>query len=190
MARGIGRQRGRVVVSCLLVPLLVGTGCSGSLDFGNGANNEFTDAAEALIEGDLADQIGLGPLDATCDGDDPAAGDTFECSATPDGQATIRFTATINAEGDTVGVASTNLLLADQVQQVEAFAAALIEEQTGTLIGAENFQCGETSIVVSDGEIIDCTVTDPADGTVYDAPVTVDDLAQLAITVSLGDPIS
>ncbi len=190
MARGSGRLRVRAVSSWpLAVTALVATGCSAVPGFDSSTGNEFTEAAESLIEGDLAAQIGLGSLDASCGGEDPGPGDNFECSATPEGLTAIRFTATINAEGDTVGVVSTNLLLADQVQQVETFAASLIEEQTGTLIGAESFQCGDGSVIVADGEALDCTVTDPADGTVYAAPVTIDNLAELSITVNLGDPI-
>ena len=165
------------------------SGCSGELGFGTTSDDGFLEAGEELIEGELADQIGLGLLDASCSGSDLAAGDTFTCSASADGVDPIEFVGTIDEDGDEVNIASANLLLAEQVEQVEAFAASLIEESTGQTIGAENFECADTSVVVSSGEILACRVTDPSDGTVYQAPVTVDDLESLSITVNVGDPI-
>ncbi len=171
-----------------LAGLLAGA-CSGSFSFGTSSDDGFLNAGKELIEGELADQIGLGPLEATCTGEDLEAGDTFSCTATPGGLSPIQFVGTINDEETGVNISSTNLMLAEQVEEVEAFAAALIEEQTSTPIGAENFECADTSLVITSGEVINCQVTDPADGTVYEAPVTIDDLADLSITVNVGDPI-
>ncbi len=170
------------------------TSCSGSIDingfgFGNSSDDAFRQAGEELIEGDLADQIGLGPLQAECDGTDLSAGDTFSCQATVGGLEPIEFAATINGEENGLNIVSTNLLLASQVEEVEAFAASLIEQRTSTSIGAENFECSNSSVVVAAGEVLECRVTDPADGMVYEAPVTVDNLIDLSVTVSVGDPI-
>lgn len=178
---------------CLLAAAFTLAGCSGSIDidgfFGNSTDDAFHQAGVDLIEGELADQIGLGPLEAECDGDDLSAGDTFECQATAGGLEPIQFTATINGEEDGVSLVSNNLLLANQVEQVEAFAASLIEQRTATSIGAENFECADSSLIVTSGEVLDCRVTDPADGKVYEAPVVIDDLVDLSVTVSVGDPI-
>lgn len=163
--------------------------CSGSFSFGGSSDDGFLTAGEELIEGDLAEQIGLGPLDATCTGEDLGSGDTFECTATPGQLTPILFTGTINPDEEGVFITSSNLLLAEQVEEVERFAAGLIENQTGQAIGAENFECADATVIISAGEILDCTVTDPTDGTVYAAPVTVDDLDDLSITVNVGDPV-
>ncbi|MGI9598592.1 MAG: hypothetical protein ACR2QK_20675 [Acidimicrobiales bacterium] len=183
------RLRNGPIITMLGGAILILAGCSGSFSFGTSPDDGFLSAGEELIEGELADQIGLGPLDATCSGQDLSAGDTFECSASAGGLSPIRFIGTINAAEDGVNITSSNLLLAEQIEEVEAFAAGLIEEQTSTPIGAENFECADSSLIISSGEVIDCLVTDPADGTVYEAPVTIDDLAELSITVNVGDPI-
>lgn len=192
-AMSTGDRHRRLSLSRIAIGLVAaasaGAGCSGSLGFGRSSENGFTTAGEELIEGELADGIGLGPLDADCSGRELSAGDTFECSATPNGQGTIRFIATINEQGDQVNISSTNLLLAEQVEEIESFAASLIEEQTGSPIGAENFECADRSLIISSGETIDCLVTDPSDGTVYGATVTVEDVAQPSVRVQLGDPI-
>lgn len=182
------RRLGGGLAFCLAAMLALAA-CSGSFSFGTSSDQGFIDAGEELIEGELAEQIDLGPLDATCSGEDLTAGDTFECTATPGDLNPIRFVGTINDDEDGVNISSTNLMLAAQVEEVEAFAASLIEQQTSTPIGAENFECANTSLIITDGEVMDCRVTDPADGTVYDAAVTIDSLADLSITVNVGDPI-
>jgi hypothetical protein len=164
-------------------------GCSTSFPFGTSPGDGYLAAGEELIEGELADQIGLGPLDATCSGQDLTAGDTFQCAATPGQLTPIRFTGTVNPDADGVFITSSNLLLAEQVEEVEAFAAGLIESQTDQVIGADDFECSDTSVIISPGEVLDCFVTVPRTGTVYDAPVTVDNLDELSITVSVGDPV-
>ncbi|MGH1487927.1 MAG: hypothetical protein ACRBK7_00800 [Acidimicrobiales bacterium] len=182
----------RLPTALFLLVTVLATGCSGTLEFGgfgNSSDDAFRLAGEELIEGELADQIGLGPLEAECTGSDLSAGDTFDCTAAPGGLDPIQFIATINGEEDGLNIVSTNLLLASQVDEVEAFAASLIENRTSTAIGAENFDCADSSLVISPGEVIECRVTDPADGVVYEAPVTIDDLADLSVTVSVGDPI-
>lgn len=186
------RHRRPAGVGFALWLLLAGSaagGCSGSLNFGGSSDNGFTTAGEELIEGELADGIGLGPLDASCSGEELSAGDTFECSAAAGGLGDIQFIGTINDQGDRVNITSTNLLLAEQVEEIEAFAASLIEEQTGSPIGADNFECADSSLIVASGETIECLVTDPSDGTVYGATVIVDDVTQPSIRVDLGDPI-
>lgn len=177
------------IAVAVLVASLFGTGCTDRLRFGNSNDDAYLQAGEELIEGDLAQHIGLGPLEATCEGRDLDPGDTFRCGAVPDRPSLIEFIATIDETGDKVDIASTNLLLADEVEQVEAFAASLIAQQTGRPFGPENFECADSSLVVRAGEVVDCLATDPGDGTVFHAPVTIDDLEELSVTVTVGDPI-
>ena len=174
----------------ILVFAALATGCSGSLDFFSSANDQaFLDAGEELIEGDLAEQIGLGPLDAACSGQNLGAGDTFSCSARPGQLTPIEFTGTVDEDESSVAITSDNLLLAAQIEEVEAFAAGLLQEQTSRAVQPEDFECGDTSVIITSGEVLSCTVTDPSDGTIYEAPVTIDNLQDLAITVNIGNPI-
>lgn len=174
----------------MLVAVSMLTSACSSLNFLSTASDEaFLTAGTDLIENELADQIGLGPLTATCTGQNLGAGDTFECSASPGQLTPIQFTGTINDDEETVVITSTNLLLAAQVQQVESFAAGLLSEQTTRTVNAEDFDCGDTSVIITSGEVLSCIVTDPSDGTMYDAPVTIENLEDLSITVNIGNPI-
>ena len=179
-----------VAASVILAVLAtITTACTDRLPFGNSRDGDYLMVGRELIQGELAERIGLGPLVATCEGRDLDPGDTFTCTAAPDGRAAIEFVGTINETGDGVDISSTNLLLAEQVEQVEAFAASLIEQETGRPFGPENFECADSSLIVGAGEVIECLVTDPVDGTVFHAPVTVDDLETLSVTVTVGDPV-
>ena len=164
-------------------------GCTDRLPFGNSGDDEYLEVGRTLIEGELAERIALGPLAATCDGRDLGPGDTFRCAAKADGRDPIEFIATIDGTGQEIDIATTNLLLADQVEQVETFAASLIEQSTGQPFGPENFECADSSLVVRVGDVIDCLATDPDEGTVFHAPVMIDDLENLSVTVTVGEPI-
>jgi hypothetical protein len=168
---------------------LAATGCNASFSLGADDDQGYRSAAEELIEQDLAERIGLGPLEASCTGDNLSPGDVFDCEATGPEQGPIRFEATVNDAGDGVDLHSTNILLADQVAEVEAFAASLIAAQTFTDIAADDFECADSTLVVASGDTVSCTLTDPADNTTYEAWVVVDDVEELSITVTVGDPI-
>lgn len=175
-------------VAALAALASVATACS-HLPIGTAEDQRFLDAGEELIEGELSDQIGLGPLEADCQGRSLGPGDTFSCTGVPAGKGVISFVATISQDGQGVDLATTNLLLADQVEQIETFAASLIAEDTSLPIGNEDFECADNSLVVSAGETIDCLITDPTDQTIHTVAVTVDDLSTLSITVDVGDPV-
>ncbi|MEM9650481.1 MAG: hypothetical protein AAGA65_00205 [Actinomycetota bacterium] len=180
---------GRIAMFVAVAATLMLSGCSGSISFGTSPDERYLDAGEELIEGDLADQIGLGPLTANCVGTDLEAGDTFDCTGTAGGLQPIRFVGTVDADEDGVNLSSTNLLLAEQVEQVEAFSASLIAEQTSVAILPEHFECADGSVIIENGGILECLLTDPTDGTVYAAPVTVEDLETMSVLVNVGDPI-
>ncbi len=190
--RVAGISRSLIALAALT---LVASGCGSSSSFGDmfsfGASDDepFLVAGEELIEGDLADRIGLGPLEATCTGEDLEAGDTFDCSAVGGSLPPILFTGTIDGDADEVMLATLNLLLVEQVNEVEAVATRLLETQTGQTIGVENFDCGDSTVIITVGEQLDCRVTVPPDNTVYEAPVTIDDLDDLSITVNVGSPV-
>lgn len=174
--------------------LVVGAGVlatSGEITvpFLTGDDHRYHLAGEDLIHDELVDQIGLGPLDASCGGRGLGPGDTFACTAEAVNHPPIEFTATISDDGDRVDMTSTNLLLADQVEQVEAFAASLIADDIDLPIEAGDFECADNSLVVGAGETIDCLATRPTDGTIFQVFVTVEDLQTLSITVDVGEAI-
>lgn len=165
------------------------TGCTDGLPFVSGDDATYLDAGQTLIEGDVANRIDLGPLDATCRGRGLGAGDAFACTAMATSQPPIEFVATISDDGEGVDLVTTNLLLAEQVEQIEVFAASLIAEDTGRPITADSFECADSSLVVAPGEAIDCLLSEPAEGTIYAVAVTVEDLEGLSIAVAVGDPV-
>lgn len=144
-------------------------------------------AAVDLIEGELADQAGIGPLEAQCEEiDDPEPGDSFTCTATTESGETIRFDA-IMEEDDIVDVESVNLVTIDGLDTIEALAVQVLEENVGATLGRENFDCGDRGLVVEPGGTIMCLLTDPVSGNLYDATVTVEVLDPIEILVEVGD---
>jgi hypothetical protein len=189
--RGSTSTAGRAaVVALAALVTVVATACGVDLPFGaDDDDRRYLTAGQELIEGELTDRIGLGPLEAACEGRGLGPGETFACTATSPGRPPIEFVATISDDGEGVDLASTNLLLAEQVEQVEDFAASLIAEETTLPIDGDDFECADASIVVGPGEVIDCLVTDPIDQTIHAVSVTVDDLDTLSVTVDVGDPV-
>lgn len=176
-------RRHRILGACLL--LAAGCSVDVSVSFGGA---DAAAAAEDLIEDDIADQAGIGPLEATCEEiDDPQPGDTFTCTATTGDGETIRFDAVME-EDDMVDVESVNLVTADGLDLIEGLAAQALEESVGATLGTENFDCGDKGLVVEPGGTIGCVLTDPATGTLYDATVTVKVLDPIEIFVEVGDP--
>lgn len=176
-------RRHRILGVCLL--LAAGCSVDVSVSFGGA---DAAAAAEDLIEEDIADQAGIGPLEATCEEiDAPQPGDTFTCTATTEDGETIRFDAVME-EDDMVDVESVNLVTADGLDLIEGLAVQALEESVGATLGAENFDCGDKGLVVEPGGTIGCVLTDPATGTLYDATVTVKVLDPIEIFVEVGDP--
>jgi hypothetical protein len=183
-----------VGLGVLVLVSMPAVGCGTRLDPRSPTDDRYGPAAERLIEGELAATIGLGPLDASCTGEDLGPGSVFSCRAEPSITAvgrpdTIEVEAVVSADGQTVDVRTLNVLLADQVEQVEATAAALAAQRTGLAVGPDDLNCADSAVVASVGDTVSCLLTDPADGSVYGADVTIDDLDSLTITVVVGDKI-
>jgi len=139
-----------------------------------------------LIEGDIADQAGIGPLEAACEEiDDPEPGDTFTCTAATGNGETIRFNAVIE-EDDTVDVESVYLVTSEGLTMIEGLAVQALEENVGQTLGIENFDCGDRGLVVEPGGTIACVLTDPVSGAPYEAEVTVQALDPIEIFVEVG----
>ncbi len=165
--------------------LLLATGCSVDVSVSFGGADAAADAI-ALIEGELADQAGIGRLDATCQEiDDPEPGDTFTCTATTEEGETIRFNAVVE-EDDMVDVESVNLVTSTGLTVIEGLAVQALEEKVGQTLGIENFDCGDRGLVVEPGGTIACVLTDPVGGAFYDATVTVKAMDPVEIFVEVG----
>lgn len=173
-------------VGIALVGLLLVAGCSVdvSVSFGGA---DAARVAIGLIEGEIADQAQMGPLDAECEAiDEPQPGDAFRCTANTSNGETIRFEALMQKD-DIVDVESVNLVTADGLAMIEALAVQTLEQNVGAPLGIENFECGDGGLVVEPGGRIVCVLTDPVSGAIYDATVTVEVLDPIKILVEVGD---
>lgn len=175
-------RRSAMVTICVI--LIAGCSVDVSVSFGGA---DAAAAAVDLIEGELADQAGIGTLEAQCEEiDDPEPGDTFTCTAQTESGEVIRFDA-IMKEGDIVDVESVNLVTVDGLDAIEALAVQVLEENVGATLGRENFDCGDRGLVVEPGGTIMCVLTDPVGGSLYDTTVTVETLDPIEIFVEVGD---
>lgn len=142
--------------------------------------------AKDLIEGKLADELGLGEITATCE--KPAnrdVGTTFTCSSPTDFGA-INWTATM-ADAKTVNVQSENLVTKDVLPQIETAAASSLTASLGTQITDQDIDCGANPVVLADDLSMVCALTDPGNGDVYDTTLTFTDLQQGAFDISIAD---
>lgn len=144
---------------------------------------DYEQSAEELIEGELADTVGLGAVEATCeqpDGGEAAAdGDTFTCTATTESGEVVNYVATAN--GDTVEVETTNVIVGANMGEVERITAESLTQQIGVELPAANVDCGEASVVVAGDTILTCALTDPETDDVYDV-----ELSNIDITAGDG----
>lgn len=158
-----------------------------------GCSSDPQGAATTLIEGELAEQIGLGPLRADCEvPENSEVGSTFTCTATTDDGDRIELMTTFEPD-DRIFVQTTNVLLADEVPRVEADAAASLGAETGVDLAPTAVQCPDGAVVLDAADQMRCRITDPTDGTIYEMIVTMRDFDPDAgfqyVFYELGDPI-
>lgn len=172
---GHRRRRSRALAA-VLATVAFAAGCSGELSFSIGGQS-VEDAAVELIEGELAEGIDLGPLDADCpEVSDPEVGTEFACTATtPDGQV-IQFEGLVDRE-DHIDVQTTNVIIADAIATFEAAGIDAIDRTEGTTLDVSAMDCGDASIVIPADGVVECTLTDPSSGELWDAVYTVTDLS-------------
>lgn len=135
---------------------------------------DATETAEAVIETEIAEQMGLGELTATCE--EPPnrdIGTTYDCTATTaDGQTVTllsRFT-----EEDRIFVLPSNVIVASEVPLLKEQAAALLGPEVGVEIDPASIECPDgDSIVLSEAGTIDCTILTP-DGVLFPLTVTLE----------------
>ena len=154
---------------------LVAAGCSGSVDFSIGGQSPER-AAEVLIEGELADQAGLGELDATCpDVADPDVGTEFVCTATTSDGQEIEFVTLIDRE-DHIDVNSTNVILGGRLPEFETAGAEALGRQFGVRLPPGTIDCGDAAIVLAGPLEFVCAFNDPDTADVYDITFELPDL--------------
>lgn len=138
----------------------------------NACGGSAADSGQVLIEEQLAEEIGLGDLDATCNEPEGLSeGETFTCTATTADGETIEFLGTMTSD-DAFEIVTTNLLLASDVETIREEGARVLSAEVGSTIVPEDIECAEGSIVLDDIGDFRCTITDTATGDVYELTVS------------------
>ncbi len=143
-------------IASTIVFLLVATACGGaSFEFSIGGAS-VDEAAEALIEGELAEQLGAA-LDADCPPvADPGVGTEFACTATTPSGDIIGFSGLVDEE-DHIDVSSTNVIRADRLDVWEVSGGEVVSE---LIDGPVDIDCGSEMIVLPASFEMTCTGTD------------------------------
>jgi len=160
--RYFGMHSARLGTFVTIAAALVFAACSGSA----------ADTGEVVIEEQLAEQIGLGDLDATCNEPDGLKeGETFTCTATTTDDQTIEFLGTMSSD-DEFEVVTSNLLIASDVEAIRAEGASVLSDEVGATIASDDIECAEGSIVLDDVGDFLCAITDTGTGDVFDLTVS------------------
>ena len=142
--------------------------------------------AVELIEGELADQLGITGMVATChEPPNRDVGTTFSCIAQSD-SGEIRWTAKME-EDDIVNVQSNNVLDADDISVLESSAIEALESSVGADLPDGITDCGEPPLVVADDNNVLCALTDPGTGEVYDMTLNITDFDTGAFDLNVAD---
>lgn len=139
------------------------------------------EAAVELIAGDLGELLDLGTLDATCT--EPAASEAGE---------TIEFDGIVESE-DEIFVVATNVLIAADLDVIEADAIQVLAENFEVEPSTLSVECPDGSVIVDDSTVT-CEITDSSDGGRCDLSVTLGDYVLEdgfdGWTYSLGDRLN
>ena len=123
--------------------------------------------AEALIETDLEEQIGLGELAAACDQpDELKEGETFECTAITQDGATIELVGELISD-DEFNVQTTNLLTADDVESILPVIAEAVGSEVGADVVTDDLTCPSGSIILDVEGDFNCEISDTVTGDLY-----------------------
>ena len=128
-------------------------------------------SAVELIEGELSDQIELGPLTGECDEPaESATGEEFSCTGTAEDGAVVNFTAVFESD-DEIFLYPTNLVVESSLFEVEA--AATLGPEFGIEIDPAQIECPEgVTVLDADGRMF-CTITDVDTGAVFPMTATL-----------------
>lgn len=168
--------------TCLLAGAvgLAVAACSGEVSVNMGSSVDPGDEAEQLIEGELADEAGLGPLTADCS-DAVEPGGSFECTGTTGDGQVVAFTA------DGAGaVDSTNLATPAGISLLAEEAGRVLAEQNAPGSPPPPIVCDDSrGLVLEVGAALDCEVTDPESGDVLAAVITITDPESLGFRIDV-----
>lgn len=161
--------RRAVCLSLVVGAAMSMAGCSGSFSIGGQPVHE---AAEELIAGDLADQLGLGELTPTCDEvEDPGVGTTFTCTATTSDGRVVEFDGVVDRE-DHINIESTNVVSGPVIEQ--ALYEALNNDNPAAGLSPDGVDCGGEKIILVNQQMT-CEVN-PAAGEAGTVTVTLTDV--------------
>lgn len=107
---------------------------------------DYQEAAVEVIEGDLADALGVELMGECDEPADDEEGTMFACTAVLPGDQVGEFTATVG--DDEVDVQSTNLLTPDDLVRLEAEAAEALTAQVGRTLPADALDCGDEIVAI------------------------------------------
>lgn len=139
----------------------------GSAVFVAACSGDAAESAEAVIEGELEEQIGLGELSAACNQPDGLAeGETFECTAITADGASIEIVGTMTSE-DEFNVQTTNLLTSDDVDQLVVLIADAVSNEVGAEVAPGDLTCPSGSVILDGNGDFTCEIVDTATGDVY-----------------------
>ncbi|MFQ5556621.1 MAG: DUF4333 domain-containing protein [Acidimicrobiales bacterium] len=162
-------------ISIILGLAAATTACGASVQLSIGGVDPDT-AAETLIETELSDQVGLGPLSAECDPiTDAEVGSEFDCTGTSaDGQV-VRFVAVIDRE-DHIDVNTINVFRPDVLDELERAAERTLADQVGRQVPEGSIDCGEANRIFGPDLTMVCDFHAPDSDDVYDITFTLADL--------------
>lgn len=151
-----------------------------------GCGGDVENTAIDLIEGEIADQIGLGDLDAECpENDGLEVGDTFSCTATlPDGRI-VSFEGELDRE-DHIFVAPTNVIASETLPDLEELLAGEVASTIDVPVSADQVDCGPDAVVLDPDGVMVCAITDTDTGDVYDLTITWTDLSAVEFSWELA----
>lgn len=175
------------MVVCALFGMVLLAGCLSSGDDGDGEVLTPRQAAEGLIAGPLATEVGLGVLTPSCpEMNNAVAGDVFPCTAATENQWAINVDAAILPSGQ-VELTTTNVITADALPSFELAAVAALNATLEVTLSPEAVDCGETSVVLADDRMMICGLTDPTTLQVFDVSLTIDDIETRQFKLVVAD---
>lgn len=158
------RVRVGAVCTAVVVTTVAASSCSVTIGETPG------DAAEDVIVGELAAQLGVEFTEPSCsEPDEDEPGQRFSCTAEL-GAATAEFDAVVE-EDDEFFIAATNVIGTDDLALVEEEAAAVLGPEVGVEIDPDDVECPDTPTVL-DGDVLRCEITDASNGEVFELTVT------------------
>lgn len=143
--------------------------------------------ATEMITGDLATNLGLGPLASTCAAPPVLAFDTtFDCTATTEVGHIVHLRGSITPEGK-LAVTTTNVVSAAALPSFEREVAANLNDSIGSNFTAESVDCGESAIVLPADFTMGCALVMPSSGQVFDVTLTITDLDARGFSLVVAD---